>query len=143
MRVLRVLGWASAATLGVAIAVPLISTYQHDSNRRRQKRTMSDLRAVGTALQAFQLEEGRFPAATSGTVDRIFPRISPEYIRDAPPVDGWGRPFRYESNGESFELGSAGRDGLWEVDPPGGKRQGFDSDLIYEDGGFIQWPEGI
>ena len=57
--------------------------------------------------------------------------------------DGWGRDILYHATGEHYLLHSLGRDGRNDFRPPGHPTTSFDEDLLYADGAFLQYPEGI
>ncbi len=87
------------AIIGIlaAIAIPnLLNAVQ----RGKQKRTMSDMRALATAVEAYAVDNNTYPQAScaSGlwtTADMTlatnsFSNLSPTYIAQAPRIDGWG-----------------------------------------------------
>lgn len=126
-----------------AIAIPGV---QRARCRASQKRTMSDMRSMGAALGAYQVDYSGYPI-DRGDAARSLAALDPKYIVDPPVVDGWGRALHYEAppNGKgvasSYTLTSAGSDG---------REQGyvneliryFECDIIYNDGQFVQAPEG-
>src|SRR6202521_4090794 len=90
------------AIIGIlaAIAIPnLLNAVQ----RGKQKRTMSDMRALATAVEAYAVDNNKYPAAacaagvfsTGGTEVTLdsssFSALSPTYIAQPPKSDGWGR----------------------------------------------------
>jgi general secretion pathway protein G len=140
------------AIIGIlaAIAVPnLLNAVQ----RSRQKRTMGDIRALATAVEAYHVDNSAFPSAACtggeytalGTVldTASFSALSPTYIGSVPVRDGWGNFLVYNvNNGFSrYNIISFGRNGS--SDSPGcGTTTDFNEDIIYSNGTFIQWPEG-
>lgn len=108
-----------------AIAVP---NFLMAIQRSKRSRTAADMRAIGTALGSFQVDQNTFPVQAQETDwnDDILPS---EYYMGA-TKDGWGTPFRYWSDGTTYKLMSYGKD-LQE----GGV--GFDADIVYSDGQFI------
>jgi general secretion pathway protein G len=142
------------AIIGIlaAIAIPnLLNAVQ----RGKQKRTMSDMRAVATAIESYAVDNNYYPAATcnaglftSGTAAPLglssFTNLQPTYIAQVPRQDGWGRFMRYALNTPSandYRLESTGRDGVAGA-LNCGTTTDFNEDIIYADGTFIQWPEG-
>src|SRR3984893_16324005 len=93
------------AIIGIlaAIAIPnLLNAVQ----RGKQKRTMSDMRALATAIEAYAVDNNSYPAAacssgifTSGTENQLatnsFTNLTPTYIAQPPKADGWGRLMYY------------------------------------------------
>ncbi len=141
------------AIIGIlaAIAIPnLLNAVQ----RGKQKRSMSDMRAVATAIESYAVDNNYYPAGTcnpglftGGTAQALnlssFTVLQPTYIAQVPRQDGWGRFFRYlaGNNLNDYRLESTGRDGV----PAGvfcGTTTDFNDDIVYADGTFIQWPEG-
>ena len=136
------------AIIGIiaAIAIPNLL---NAINRSRQKRSMSDMRTIGTATEAYAVdwayypEEGEAPVATS-----LEPHLSPVYIKKTPPTDGWREPFRAVSESRFYTVGSAGRDKVWEntLDTDTYDRDPttrMDCDIVYANGTFISYPEGV
>jgi type II secretion system protein G len=141
------------AIIGIlaAIAIPnLLNAVQ----RGKQKRTMSDMRALATAVEAYAVDNNTYPAATcnagiftGGTYSTLaltsFTNLTPTYIAQPPKTDGWGKFMAYAlGNGSNdYSIRSTGRDGaVGAVNC--GTTTNFNDDIIYADGTFVQWPEG-
>ena len=123
-----------------AIAIPnLLNAIE----RGRQKRTVADMRVVATAIEAYQVDNGAYPAGVT-SADELATYLSPTYLAVMPTLDGWENPFAVESpgDGSGFAIVSYGRDAQ-ENPYVGGEVEGFDTDLIFEDGVWVQWPAGI
>ena len=142
------------AIIGIlaAIAIPnLLNAVQ----RGKQKRTMSDMRALATAVEAYAVDNNKYPAAacatgvfsTGGTEVTLdsssFSALSPTYIAQPPKSDGWGRFYKYahDTAFNHYRVQSAGRDGTFAA-LVCGTTTDFNDDIGYVDGTFIQWPEG-
>lgn len=129
------------AIIGIiaAIAVPsLLSAIQ----RSKQKRTMADMRSIGTALETYQIDYNKYPQ--TGAANLIV--LEPNYMRKVPVLDGWRAAFGYvtSSSQQDYSLGSGGRDGstpAWTT--AAGTTTTFDSDIIFFDGQFTVYPEGV
>jgi len=70
--------------------------------------------------------------------------LSPTYIKSLPQKDGWSRDYDFATSGDGqvYGIRSAGKDGvLTDVVP--GPTTLFDCDIVYSNGSFIQYPEGI
>ena len=141
------------AIIGIlaAIAIPnLLNAVQ----RGKQKRSMSDMRALATAVEAYAVDNNAYPQATCATglfttadqtlASNSFSNLSPTYIAQAPRIDGWGQFFRYGSDtpGNNYAIGAAGRDKNYTNAPFCGTTTNFNDDIVYANGTFIQWPEG-
>ncbi len=141
------------AIIGIlaAIAIPnLLNAVQ----RGKQKRTMSDMRALATAIEAYAVDNNNYPPAacnpgifTGGTEQLLatdsFTNLTPTYIAQPPKTDGWGRFMRYARNAATneYRVRSLGRNGS----ASGlfcGTTTDFNDDIVYANGTFIQWPEG-
>ena len=141
------------AIIGIlaAIAIPnLLNAVQ----RGKQKRTMSDMRALATAVEAYAVDNNVYPTAacnaglfTSGTENTLatnsFTNLTPTYIAQPPKTDGWGRFMGYALSGAAgdYRIRSSGRDGATGTINCG-TTTNFNDDIVYADGTFIQWPEG-
>ena len=141
------------AIIGIlaAIAIPnLLNAVQ----RGKQKRTMSDMRALATAVEAYAVDNNVYPNAASCAglytadanvvLDSVsFSRLSPTYIAQAPKSDGWGGFFLYASDatGGNYRITSLARDKAATA-LVCGTTSNFNDDIAYADGTFIQWPEG-
>ena len=140
------------AIIGIlaAIAIPnLLNAVQ----RGKQKRTMSDIRALATAIEAYAVDNNQYPPAacttglytTTGTAltTGSFTRLTPTYIAQPPKQDGWGRFMLYSlaTNGNDYNIRSQGRNGATDT-LNCGTTTNFNDDIVYSDGTFIQWPEG-
>jgi type II secretion system protein G len=142
------------AIIGIlaAIAIPnLLNAVQ----RGKQKRTMSDMRALATAIEAYAVDNNVYPAAacnpglfTTGTETLLatgsFTNLTPTYIAQPPKTDGWGRFMLYALStpaADNYRVRSYGRDNAASTFVCG-TTTNFNDDIIYANGTFIQWPEG-
>ena len=140
------------AIIGIlaAIAIPnLLNAVQ----RGKQKRTMSDMRTMATAIEAYAVDNNVYPGGactsamwtTAGTTfdNSSMSLLSPTYIANPVRKDGWDAYFHYGVDGsnQQYCLLSTGRnkatDGITCA-----TTTNFNSDIIYSNGGFIQFPEG-
>ena len=143
----------------VAIAIPnLLNAIQ----RAKQKRTMADMRSAGTAAEAYAVDFNHYPGAAAivwpsgisampttsfgalGTAGTFNYKVAPTYIRLLPLVDGWSSWFVYStgsSTQQHYVIGSLGKNGSADTEN-GGETTTFNSDIIFADGQFIQYPAG-
>ncbi len=61
----------------------------------------TDINMITQAISMFHSEKGYLPDTLSEMV--------PNYLRSV-PVDPWGQPYRYEKDGDSYKIISAGAD---------------------------------
>ena len=141
------------AIIGIlaAIAIPnLLNAVQ----RGKQKRTMSDMRALATAVEAYAVDNNNYPAAacpggtftaapTQLTSTSNFSNLTPTYIAQPPVKDGWQRFLHYNlsSDSQAYAIWSGGRNGAISG-AVCGTTTNFNEDIIYSNGTFLQWPEG-
>jgi general secretion pathway protein G len=137
------------AVIGIlaAIAIPNMVTAKE---RAKQKRTMADVRSVATAVEAYATDHNHYPNATD--MESLRPLLTPTYMRELPARDAWLHEFRYAAWSranelDSYAVGSAGKDGVWQYDKVEEYTQGsthsFDCDIVFSNGNFVQYPEGV
>jgi type II secretion system protein G len=138
------------AIIGIlaAIAIPNLLTAMQKS---KQKRTMADIRSIATAWESYAVDYNQYSAAaqdiTFETLDgELAELISPTYIRSFPANDAWGTEWRFEvddqARAQAYRISSAGKNREFETAGEGATNH-FDCDIIYENGSFVQYPEGI
>ena len=138
-----------------AIAIPnLLVAIQ----RGRQRRTMVDMRNLAMAWEARNIEVGRYNAA--GALPGIDQQVNltdlntalaPTYIKVLPWNDGWNHQFQAWSSqswsgaspAQQYAIISPGRDGEFATTETLGALQNFDCDIIFSNGSFLSYPEGV
>jgi len=130
------------AIIGIiaAIAIPNLL---NAIDRGKQKRTMADLRSVGTAIESYSIDNNVYPIAsvmTGGSGLEAF--IEPVYIRTAPATDGWTRGFSVASVIGEYTVCSGGKDGGTCITEGAGATTSFNAAITFANGQFVQWPEG-
>jgi general secretion pathway protein G len=135
------------AIIGIiaAIAIPNLL---NAIDRGKQKRTMSDMRSVGTAVESYAVDVNFYPIQGSlgniaGTVEGV---LEPTYIKNVPTTDGWAGNILYGSDsggvGSDYTIVSYGKDKKASSSSIGATND-FDCDIIYENGTFSAYPEGV
>lgn len=122
-------------------ASPTVQYVPSDAERARW--TMSDMRSLATAVEAYAVDHKAYPA--TGTFEAVIALIQPNYIRKAPATDAWGHAYVYvpSQDGRSYRLVSAGSDGTtdpgtWSV---AGSLSSFDEDCVFDSGSVVRpWP---
>ena len=132
------------AIIGIiaAIAIPNLL---NAIDRSKQKATMATMKTLGTAVETYAIDVNFYPISTSlMTVDGTGMNISPVYIHTAPNKDGWAGAMYYGSNsaGSDYTFLSYGKDKKPSSSSIGGTKD-FDCDIIYQNGTFVAYPEGI
>jgi type II secretion system protein G len=145
------------AIIGIlaAIAIPNLLTAMQ---RSKQKRTMADMRTIATAWEARATDINRYNAAgvtvvsAAVTIDNLTSFLSPTYVKTFPQKDGWGNNWGLGADqswgatpaAQVYVIISYGKDGASQgATYAGGATTNFDCDIIYSNGTFIQYPEGV
>jgi len=144
------------AIIGIlaAIAIPNLLTAVQ---RAKQKRSMADIRSIATAWEARATDCNRYNAAgvtlptASVTIADLTTFLSPTYVKTFPQRDGWGtnwglgadQAFATGTPAQIYVIISYGKDGNAQGSYSGGATTNFDCDIIYSNGTFIQYPEGV
>ena len=136
------------AMAGIVAAI-LVPNFLDAMQKAKQKRTLADMRSIGTALESYAAENDRYPEA-SDTATLIAQLAAHGFGGGS--QDGWKNELRWsclepgDGGCHSYELASAGRDGVF-VSEPGDYEEGafavteYDSDLVLANGLFVRWPE--
>ena len=146
------------AIIGIlaAIAIPNLLTAMQ---RAKQKRTMADMRAIATAWEARATDQNSYGAAGANTFTwpasnisstTLLSLLTPTYIKSLPKTDGWNRNYGFGMDGAAgtptqvYAIRSQGKDGAFNSGYTAGTQtNSFDCDIVYSNGAFIQWPEGM
>ena len=146
------------AIIGI-IAALLIPNFLDALQKTKQKRTMGDIRIVGTAMFSWLTDEAQ-AAAAGATIDvaaygplrtagQIESALVSTYVQDVPSLDGWRHTFQfYLKQGDASAVNvmlirSAGRDGSYSTDvydPGGFEPTEYDQDIVWADGFFVRYP---
>lgn len=128
-------GFTLVELIVVVIIIGLLSglvlpQFIRQSERATARAAKAQIELLGTALDTFRLDVGRYPTTQEGLqvltqkpggVDRW----DGPYLRKEVPNDPWGRPYIYKSPGDHgpYDILSYGADGV-----PGG--EGNDRDVV-------------
>jgi general secretion pathway protein G len=110
------------AVIGVLATLVAPSIFQH-LGAAKDATARSQIEMLGAALDAYRLDNGRYPSSAQG-LDALWnastsdPRPSNwrgPYLRKAVPLDPWSHPYIYKSPAEQsrggYDLSSYGADG--------------------------------
>ena len=127
------------AIIGIiaAIAIPNLL---NAIDRGKQKRTMADLRSIGTAIESYSIDNNFYPVAAD--IAALSTSVEPLYIRNTPAVDGWSKAIGVASIITEYTVCSGGKDGGACTGDGGGAMQSFNDSITFTNGQFVQWPEG-
>lgn len=143
------------AILGIIVAIAVIN-YLNAIGRARQRRSMSDMRGIATALEAYAADLDRYPPSGAFTLpaglslptanlETTRAYLQPTYIKAVPVQDGWNSWFLYSTTTSrtDFALRTAAQGGVSQAAPVYGPTTDFTDDIILVNGSFVQWPEGV
>ena len=128
------------AIIGIiaAIAIPNLL---NAIDRGKQKRTMADLRSVGTAIESYSIDNNFYPIAAN--IGALATSVEPLYIRNTPATDGWNKRIGVDCITTEYTLCSGGKDGAADCTGDGaGPMHEFTDSITFTNGQFVQWPEG-
>ena len=158
------------AIIGIlaAIAIPNLLTAMQ---RSKQKRTMADMRTIATAWEARATDVNKYNAAgalsvitlcsNNTTQDQLSSGLVPTYIKLLPAKDGWGNIWRFQIDqpwndtqpAQNYIVWSAAKNGssvagsntgfTAAAADPGGATTNFNDDILFTNGVFVQYPEGV
>lgn len=145
----------TVAIIGILVAIAVVN-YRAAIDRARQRRSMSDMRALATAMESYAADFDRYPPSAAFTlppnlslptdslvVSRTY--LQPTYLRMVPVADGWNSWFQYGTTADrtDYALRSTGLGGVPQSSPTYGPTTDFRDDIILVNGQFVQWPEGV
>lgn len=86
------------------------------TDEARRTKAMADIKGIEEALHLFKLDNGFYPSSGDGlnglvTKPANARNFSPEGYIEKVPVDPWGNPYAYFSDGTDFVIKSYGADG--------------------------------
>ncbi len=136
---------------GVLVGTTVVPSLLTAMQRSKQNHTMADIRSLATAIEAYEIDHPDWtPPPSSGPATRLAPLLQPAYVKRIPSTDGWSRPLTVsfstvQQDGRSmaeYRIVSFGRDGKRDPkwDGPG---HTFDNDIVFANGSFVQFPEGV
>jgi hypothetical protein len=136
-------------------------------DKEAQKKTVADIRNVGTAMFSWLTDQvgagaagqpqawgaskivalKQYPLISRNELEKI---LVPKYIQSIQETDGWGHPYEFYLNTanpvakEVMSIRSPGRDGRFSatdytVGPFASNN--FDEDIVWSDGFFVRWPQ--
>jgi len=137
------------AIIGIiaAIAIPNLL---NAIDRSKQKRTMADIKAIGTAVESYAIDTNFYPIATTmasiSSLGAANMGLEPVYLKVIPTKDGWSGLLYYGSDsggaGSEYTLESYGKDKKQSTASKGATND-FDCDIIYQNGVFTAYPDGV
>jgi general secretion pathway protein G len=126
------------AIIGIiaAIAIPNLL---NAIDRGKQKRTMADLRSVGTAVESYAVDNNVYPVAATAAL--LSNSVAPIYIKVMPQLDGWNHTFVVDTISTQYTILSQGKDGSGNTCTPG-TTSTFNDEICFINGQFARYPQG-
>ena len=126
------------AIIGIlaAIAIPNL---MNAVDKSKQKRTMSDLRSISTAVEAYSIDNTHYPIVNS--VVAIKAVVDPIFIDIIPQVDGWRHDLQVESSDTHYTIYSQGKDASG-TDCSPAVTTTFNDQICMVNGRFLRYPDG-
>ena len=126
------------AIIGIiaAIAIPNLL---NAIDRGKQKRTMADMRSIGTAVESYAVDNNVYPVANSATT--LATSVEPTYIKKMPTQDGWSNAFQVDSTTTQYTIFSTGKDGSGST-CTAGTTSTFNDEICFVGGQFVRYPAG-
>ena len=126
------------AIIGI-LAAMAIPNLLNAVDKSKQKRTMSDIRSIGTAIEAYAIDHAGYPIvadmnALKGAVDPIF-------FDTMPLVDGWSHDMQVDSGFTAYTVYSQGKDAAGTTCTPA-VTTNFNDQICFINGRFARYPEG-
>jgi len=127
------------AIIGIiaAIAIPNLL---NAIDRGKQKRTMADMRSIGTAIESYAVDANYYPTAATNVI--LQGVVQPVYIKSMPLVDGWNNNFVVASTTVAYTVSSNGKDGT-ATSCASGTTNAFAEDICFTNGQFVRYPQGL
>jgi len=130
------------AVIGIVTAIA-IPNLLNAIDRGKQKRSMVDIRSIGTAVESYAVEYNTYPVVSDiGTLASSTATVVPAFIKVIPTQDAWHHDFYVNSTRTGFTIASGGKDGGGLSGVEWGPFQGFEKPIVLIGGQFAAWPEG-
>jgi general secretion pathway protein G len=91
------------------------------TDKARQTKAAADIKAIEEALHLYKLDMGRYPTTAQGLAALVaggtgggagLTKFNPDGYLEKVPVDPWGNPYVFASDGQAFVIKSYGADGV-------------------------------
>jgi general secretion pathway protein G len=140
------------AIIGIlaAIAIPNLLTAMQ---RSKQKRTMADIRSIATSWEARATDTNSYLVAgiisitnmAAVNASDLKTQLTPTYIKQLPVRDGWEHDYEFQgdTSGSTYYIISYGKDKTADAAFTPGGTTDFDNDIVYSNGSFVKYPEGV
>jgi type II secretion system protein G len=153
------------AIIGI-IAALLIPNFLDALQKAKQKRTMADMRNIGTAMFSWLTDQVGAAAAGAAATPSMYDLgglsaakkdagalsalLVTRYVQEIPALDGWKNTYDYYLNDvdplavQVMAIRSLGRDGTAigdDYEVTAFTPTDYDQDIVWADGFFVRWPQ--
>jgi hypothetical protein len=115
---------------------------------------MADMRSIATAWEARATDLNQYnaaglswPAPTVTITTGLTGLLEPTYIKKVPVYDAWNSQFLIGSSNTSYAVRSLGANKTSDIGAGAGgsivTTGDFDCDIVFADGTFVIYPEGV
>jgi type II secretion system protein G len=127
------------AIIGIiaAIAIPNLL---NAIDRGKQKRTMADMRSLGTAVESYAVDNNVYPVVSDAPSLKTVVEAG-AYIKNMPTTDGWNNTFQVASVSSQYTIYSFGKDGSGTT-CTSGTTTTFNDQICFINGQFLRYPAG-
>ena len=127
------------AIIGIiaAIAIPNLL---NAIDRGKQKRTMADMRSLGTAVESYAVDNNVYPVVSTAANLKTIVETG-AYIKNMPTADGWNNTFVVDAIATQYTLYSTGKDGTG-INCTAGTTNSFNDEICFVNGQFLRYPAG-
>jgi general secretion pathway protein G len=127
------------AIIGIiaAIAIPNLL---NAIDRGKQKRTMADMRSLGTAVESYAVDNNVYPQVTDAATLKSVVEAG-AYMKNMPTTDGWSNTFQVASATTQYTIYSFGKDNSG-TSCVSGTTNTFDDQICFINGQFLRYPAG-
>ena len=123
------------------VAATTIPARAADTDAQKAAATMSAMRSIATAVEAYATDHNVYPAGNK--IEDATAAVGTIYIRTMPEKDGWGTTFRYWSDGSKYRIVSCGSDATCDESTWGEASKdplpSFTEDAVYQSGSFLRF----
>jgi type II secretion system protein G len=126
------------AIIGI-LAAMAIPNLLNAVDKSKQKRTMSDIRSIGTAIEAYAVDHAGYPIVTDMTA--LKGAVDPIFFDTMPLVDGWSHEMQVDSAFTSYTVYSQGKDATGTT-CTAAVTTAFNEQICFVNGRFARYPEG-
>jgi type II secretory pathway pseudopilin PulG len=133
------------AAILIAVAAITWPNLHVAMERSDQKRTLADMRSIATAWEARATDCNTYVVTRDRNVsyEELRRALEPKYITQLPRTDGWGNPFLFQSTDEEYSIRAIGNDHRLDAKFVPGPTTDFARDIVYSNGTFTAYPEGL